>query len=74
MQQFQIYSMYNTAIQNNQFLSNINKITHLVRTDFQGHNWGGILVNELNKDVGVLLKANVHVVVTEQLLGLHFLT
>lgn len=55
MQQFQIYSMYNTALQNNQFLSNIDKITHLLTTEFQGHNWGDILVNEHNKDMGVLL-------------------
>lgn len=40
--------MYNTAIQNNQFWSNINKVTHLLRTEFQGHNWGGTVHCSVN--------------------------
>lgn len=53
MQQFQIYSIYSTAIQNNQFSSNINKITYLLRTEFQGHNRGGMFANEHNKYMNI---------------------
>lgn len=66
--------MYSTAIQNNQFSSNIDEITHLLRTEFQGHNRGGMLANEHNKDMGILLKANVHFHHTKVKVCSHFLT
>lgn len=79
VQQFQIYSIYSTAIQNNQFSSNMNKITYLLRTQGQGHNRGGMLADEHDKEMGILLTLSKCVLlsgyqkkVKELFVGLHF--